>query len=470
MKGRIAMGGLTADAFASDSRVAQAKRLLLEALADHQKRIAGIRPPLPDLQTKYSELLRHFGELRGGSLFFPYLGSGFGKGPLVELADGSVKYDFITGIGVHYWGHNHPLLLEASLEAALGDTIMQGNLQQNVESESLVRTLLDAANRKGAFLKHCFLTTSGAMANENALKLIFQKKSPASRILAFEGCFAGRTLALSQITDKPAYRVGLPATLQVDYVPFYDPAHPRESSEKAVAILRRHLARYPGQHAAMVFELVLGEGGFYPGEHQFFVALMDVLKEHDVAILIDEIQTFGRTKELFAFQHFGLDEYVDVVTIGKLSQVCATIFREDFKPQPGSVSQTFTASTSGIYASKAIIRELLDDGYFGSEGKIARLHSHFENRLGAIEKRHPEWFRGPFGIGAMIAFTVFAGDLEKTKTFLRALFEAGVIGFYAGSTPVRVRFLIPAGAISFEDIDVASEIIEKTLVQVAASM
>ena len=69
---------------------------------------------------------------------------------------------------------------------------MQGNLQQNVETESLVRTLLDAANRKGAFFKHCFLTTSGAMANENALKLIFQKKSPASRILAFEGCFAGR--------------------------------------------------------------------------------------------------------------------------------------------------------------------------------------------------------------------------------------------------------------------------------------
>ena len=90
--------------------------------------------------------------------------------------------------------------------------------------------------------------------------------------------------------------------------------------------------------------------------------------------------------------------------------------------------------------------------------------------MGEGVRRSIEWFKGPNGIGAMIAFTVFAGDLEKTKTFLRALFEAGVIGFYAGSTPVRVRFLIPAGAISFEEIDVASEIIEKTLVQVAASV
>ena len=75
---------------------------------------------------------------------------------LVELADGSVKYDFISGIGVHHWGHSHPAMVEASLDAALRDTVMEGNLQQNVESVELVRSLLDAANAKGAKLKHCF--------------------------------------------------------------------------------------------------------------------------------------------------------------------------------------------------------------------------------------------------------------------------------------------------------------------------
>ena len=65
------------------------------------------------------------------------------------------------------------------------------------------------------------------MANENALKAAFQKRFPANRVLAFEHGFAGRTLALSQVTDKPAYRKGLPETLAVDHIPFFDPARPQ---------------------------------------------------------------------------------------------------------------------------------------------------------------------------------------------------------------------------------------------------
>jgi 4-aminobutyrate aminotransferase-like enzyme len=194
---------------------------------------------------------------------------------------------------------------------------------------------------------------------------------------------------------------------------------------------------------------------------------MDILREADAAILIDEVQTFGRTTELFAFQYFGLDEYVDVVTVGKSTQVCATIFREDFRPRPGLVSQTFTSSTSAIRAAEAILGVLTGEGFLGPDGKIARLHAHFEKRLKEIEARQPGKIKGPFGIGAMVAFTVFDGSLDMTKKFLHALFEAGVISFYAGSAPFRVRFLIPAGAVSFEDIDAVSAILEKTLVDIA---
>src|SRR5436190_703501 len=138
-------------------------------------------------------------------------GSGFGSGCLVELADGSVKYDMISGIGVHGLGHGNPILVAAGLEAALQDTVMQGNLQQNVESARLSRELLDVARAEGGQrLAHVFLSSSGATANENALKILFQKKSPASRLRAFEHAFAGRTMALAPITDKAAYRAGLP--------------------------------------------------------------------------------------------------------------------------------------------------------------------------------------------------------------------------------------------------------------------
>jgi 4-aminobutyrate aminotransferase-like enzyme len=460
------MSKTIAENFFSDPRVSEAKRLLLEALDEHQRQLQGVRSSDPELTPSYDELLKEFGQLRGGSLFFPYLGSGIGNGCLVELADGSVKYDFISGIGVHHWGHSHPAIIEAAIDAALRDTIMQGNLQQIAESVDVTRDLLAAANRYGARLAHCFLSTSGAMANENALKLIFQKKYPADRLLAFEGCFMGRTLALSQVTDKPDYREGIPRTLAVDYVPYYDATRPEESIRSAVECVKRYLHRYPGKHAAMCFELVLGEGGFYPGSRDFFVALMELAKQNQLAVMLDEIQTFGRTEQLFAFQHFKLDEYVDVLTLGKLSQLCAALFTEEYKPKPGLLSQTFTTSTAAMFAARAILRGLLEGDYFGPDGKIARLH-HFIGRLKEIQGRHPDLIAGPFGIGAMIAFTPFGGEPSRVKEFVHALFEAGVISFYAGSDRLRVRFLIPVGAVSFRDIDAVASLIEDTLVRMA---
>jgi 4-aminobutyrate aminotransferase-like enzyme len=450
---------------ASDPRISQAKRLLLDTIADHQRSITGIRPPEAELQQSYDEMLAEFGKVRGAPLFYPYIGSGLGRGPFVELADGSIKYDFISGIGVHHWGHSHPALIEASLDAAMQDTVMQGNLQQNSQSLEVASLLLEGANRNRARLKHCFLSTSGAMANENAFKIIFQKKSPADRVLAFEGCFAGRTLAMAQITDKPLYRAGLPSMLSVDYIPFFDPSRPEESIRISCEHLERHLERYPGKHAAMIFELILGEGGFYAGSRDFFAALMNILKQHNVVILVDEIQTFSRTTELFAFQHFGLDDFVDVVTVGKSAQVCATLFTEKYNPRPGLLSQTFISSTSELFAAKVIIRGLMEGDYFGTDGKIACFHDHFEKHLISIAERHPGLVTGPYGIGAMIAFTPFDGDPEKVKQLIHALFNAGVISFYAGHDLSRVRFLIPIGAITFDDIDQVALIIEETLLR-----
>jgi len=458
------MNKTLADQLAEDPRIIQARQVILDTLSEYQQSIVGVREPDPELRKPYDEAIKALGELRGAALYFPYLGSGFGKGALVELADASVKYDFISGIGVHHFGHCHRKIVEAQLQAAVRDTVMQGNLQQNTESVELARMLVAAANRYGAALTHCFFSTSGAMANENALKAIFQKKSPADRILAFSGCFAGRTLALCNITDKAAYREGLPSFLHVDYVPFFDDARPEESTRSALETLQDHLARYPGRHAAMCMELVLGEGGFYPGNREFFVPLLEILKEHSVAVLFDEIQTFSRTTELFAFQHFGLDEYVDVVTIGKSSQICATLFSDAFNPRPGLLSQTFTGATSALFASRVIVEELLNGGYFGPEGTIARVHDHCVRHFRAIEARHPELIAGPFGIGAMVAFTPLGGDSAAVQRFVHALFDAGVIGFYAGVQPTRARFLLPVGAVTIEDIDRVAAIVERTLV------
>lgn len=444
--------------FKNDPRLKKAKKMLIDVVEEHQKNITHVRPPQHHLIEPFEKTAASFNALRGGNLYFPYIGSGWGRGPLVELLDGSIKYDMITGIGPHFWGHCYPPLMEIAIDAALNGTIMQGHLQQNHDSFLLSELLVKVSG-----LDHCFLASSGAMANENGLKLIFQNKYPAHRILAFDKCFMGRTLALSQITDKPNFRDGLPITLEVDYIPFYDAQYPEESTANALASLYHHIERYPKQHAAMCFELIQGEGGFNAGTTEFFIALMKVLQKHNITIFIDEIQTFGRTPMLFAYQYFGLEDYVDVASIGKLSQTCATLFRDYLKPKPGLLSQTFTSSTVAIQTSYWIIQNLLSGNYYGANGKLVQLHARFEGHFKRIEEKHPEKIRGPYGIGGMVIFTPFDGDAKTTARFVQNLFQAGVISFIAGSSPTRVRFLIPAGVMSLHDVDNVMNIVEKVL-------
>lgn len=458
MKNDLPNNSLIANSFFNDPRIAEAKNLILNTLKEHQKEIKTIRPPNKNLQVKYDELLNLFAEYRGSKLWHPYLGSGIGNGALVELLDGSVKYDFISGIGVHYWGHSHNDIISASLDAAISDTVMQGNLQQNQDSVDLSELLI-----KTAGMDHCFLTTSGAMANENALKIAFQKRFPAQRVLAFDHCFAGRTTTMAQITDKPSFREGLPETIRVDYIPFFDPSRPQESTQHTLKVLNEHLKRYPRAHALMLLELVQGENGFYVGDKDFFRQIMQVLKKHEITILVDEVQTFARTSELFAFQHFELQEFVDIVTIGKVAQVGATLFKASYRPKPGLLSQTFTSSTAAIHTAKVIIEGLLNGDYLGQNGKINQLFDYFSDKLQQLHKRYPQKINGPYGIGTMIAFTPFDGDTQRVTEFAHTLFQKGVISFIAGSNPTRIRFLLPAGAITNHDIDAVTKIIEDLL-------
>jgi len=451
---------LVASKLSNDPRIAEAKRLILSAVNEHQQNISKVTPTNPSMKKFYEDTLASFGDIRGGKLWYPYIGSGMGNGALVELIDGSVKYDFISGIGVHYWGHSHPDLIEASIDSAISNTIMQGHLQQNNDSFKFSQLIIDNCN-----MDHCFLTTSGAMANENALKIAFQKNFPANRVLAFKSCFAGRTLAISQITDKPQYREGLPDTLSVDYVPFFDPTDPENSIKTSLQALQQHIQRYPNQHAVMIFEMVQGEAGIKPGSHEFFKALMTELKKHNITVFVDEVQTFGRTPQLFAYQHFDVEEYVDIVTIGKLSQVCATLFSKEYKPKPGLLSQTFTGSTTVIRAGQVIVSSLVKGDYFGTNGKIQNLHTYFVEHLEKLSHKYPSLIEGPWGIGAMIAFTPFKGDKEKVLKLTHSLFAAGVISFIAGADPMRIRFLIPIGAIEKSDIDNVVKILETTLLE-----
>ena len=462
------MAKTIADGFYNDPRLEKAKELIKEALTEHQSKITTVKPANPELKESYDAILKKVAEYRGGALFYNYLGTGIGNGPFVELADGSVKYDFITGIGVHFMGHSHPGVIGAQIDGAISNTVMNGHLQQNVDTAKLLELFSKQACKYGAEVKNVFLTSSGAMANENAFKLIFQKRAGATRFFAFEKCFAGRTLGMAWVTDKAAYRTGLPKTLDVDYIPFYNAEDHKGSIEKAVYAMKKAVTRFPGQHAGFIMELIQGENGSWVGHTEYFEALIAVCKENNISVLVDEVQTFARTTELFAFQYFKLDKHVDVVSVGKNSQVCATLYKDDHKPKPGLISQTFTGSSSQIAASYYVINEIINGGILGEDGKNAKLHNHFKKNLEKLNSKYPDKVKGPYGVGAMVGMTLFGGDEAKSKAFTMKLFENGVLSFLAGGGPTaRVRFLMPIMTTTEKHIDEVCIIIEKTLNEIA---
>jgi acetylornithine aminotransferase len=453
--------------------------------------ITDARPPVAALKQTYDDLLARAAAVRGKPLLYPFLGSGVGNGPLVELADGSVKWDMVCGIGVNFFGHSDPDLTEAALRGGLDDVVKHGNLTSNFEAYQFGETLLKEASRHSR-LRHAYVSTSGAMANENALKVclhrLYQRHcegtaandptkllanfTPTPRVLAFRDCFMGRSTTMAQIGDSHAGREGLPNVIHVDYMPFWDEAAAERMGpgvqgrtrfiDAALARLQEYTDRYPGAHACFIFEIVQGEGGFNVADRDYIKALMEFCKARKIAVWDDEIQTFGRLPRMFAYEHFDLGDYVDVFCVGKMTMACATLWTSDFNPKTNLLSGTFTGEGSSFRVGTRVIERLRDSASYDSgdaatQGQFSRHHALFRHHCGSLIAKHPEWFppvdalggggeRLMGGLGGMMRFTPFAGDKAKVTNACKAMFDEGVITFQCGHGPYHVRLLPPLPA------------------------
>ncbi len=450
--------------------------------------LTGARGPIAELKESYEQYMKRAADVRGRGLLYPYLSSGVGNGALVELMDGSVKWDMICGIGVHFFGHSDPELVGAAVRGSIDDTLKHGNLQSSFEPYEFCETLLTEARKKSK-LKHAYVATSGCMANENAIKVCYQKHAPASRVIAFKDCFMGRSVTMSQIGDAAGNRVGIPLSTQVDYMPFWDPAAAERMGagtagkkkfiDMAVSHLMQYIERYPKQHACFIFELCQGEGGFNVGDRDYLKALMDVCKAHKIAVWDDEIQTFGRAPtSMFMYEHFDLGEYVDVFCVGKMTQACVTMFTEEYNPGPGLLSGTFTGEGMSFRVGQRVLERLRDGGYYGPGGTIERHQNLFRKHAKALIDKHPEWFPPVAelngggenligGMGAMMRITPFGGKKDPINKACKACFDEGVIVFYAGHGPYHLRMLPPLGVFKDEQWPAVFECLERGLAKAA---
>lgn len=431
--------------------------LLIKDLLKKTKHITSPRPPNKKTILKYEHELQQVGNLRGRKLFYPYIGSGLGHGPLVELQDGSIKLDFICGIGVHILGHSHPEMLKAALKGAMEDIVMQGHLQANKIYSQVLQKLLSLAG-KNSRLSNAWLSLSGSMANENALKVIRQKKKGARYILAFERAFAGRTTLMAEITHNPKIKEDLPTYNEILRLPFCP-----ENPEKALKILKIHWKKKGKKIACFIVELMQGDGGCYKANKEFFEPLFEFCRKKEIAIWVDEVQTFCRSGEFFAFEKLQLGDFIDVLTVGKALQMSAALWTKEYNPRPGLVSGTFASSSSSLHCAKKIL-DILQTGYMGSQGRISKIFKLWKNHLQSLQKEG--LISDIDGWGLMAGATPLDGHPETTNRLLQLLFQKGLIAFSCGQgKKKRLRFLLPA-VVENKHLEQATFILREALLEI----
>jgi len=409
------------------------------------------------------EILDHFSKLKGRGFVYNYLSTGIGHGPFTKLVDGSTKYDLISSIGVNILGHSHPIYIKSFLESALSDTMMCGNLLTYQESYQLTETILKEVSMTR--LKHFWFAGSGSFANDTALKILWQKQAPKKKLIAFEKAFAGRSIATQDITFDKSYREGMPESIEVYHVPHFDQSNPTKSLQITLEALNKLYLQEGDNFCALMIEIIQGEAGFVYGTKEFYEGIFKWAQEKGIYIWIDEVQTFMRTTELFAFQMFELDKYIDIVTVGKALQTCGVLYTEALNPKPGLIAGTFNGSIASLKAGRKAIELLRNGDFYGPRGRIKNIENDFIEGLTNLKEGECSEKIGYIGgVGTMISFEVGDSSSAVTRKFLLNLFENGIIAFSAGKNPTRVRFLLPV-CLTKENIEEIFSSIKKTINQ-----
>jgi len=417
-----------------------------------KKNLTGVKAP--QKKQAYEQSLKQIADLRGRPLFYPYISSGRGQGPYVELLDGSVKLDFVCGIGPHILGHSNPDIIKACLKGAVEDVVMQGHLQVSEVYKELLESLIKIASKRSR-LTHAWFCPSGSMANENALKVLRQKHQEARKILAFEKAFAGRTTLMCEITDNPNIKQGLPVYDEVLRVPF----SPKEPS-LALKALKSHWEKEKSNIAVFMMELMQGDGGYFIAPRDFFVPLLEFCKSKSIAVWFDEVQTFARSGQMFAFETLGLGDYVDVCTIGKTLNLSASLWTKEYNPKPGLVSGTFSGANSSFHSALVILDKMKS---LIEQGQIEGIAKAWSERLKKLEEEG--LLSNVQGWGLMWGATPKKHSPQEVNELLQKLFHKGLICFSCGQGSVkRLRFLLPA-VLEESHLDEASDILKSALTE-----
>jgi len=352
-----------------------------------------------------------------------------GKSAKVWDEDGREYIDCVAGHGVVNVGHCNPKVVEAIKRQA--DTLITcPGIFYNDAKAILLEKLVGIAPPG---LKKAFLCNSGAESVEAALKFARLTTGKKGIICAMRG-FHGRTFGALSATFNPKYKEDfLPLVPGFTHVPFNNFDKLSENVD--------------GDTAAVLLEVVQGEGGVNIGGKEYFDRVRKLCDDKGILMIIDEVQTgFCRTGSMFACTQFGIEP--DMMCVAKSIAggipMGAVLCSDRVKSALGKHGSTFGGNPLSCAAASAAIDFMLNEKLnVQAKEKGAYL-------MEKLNARAPDKVREIRGLGLMIGIEL----KEKSKPYLVSLKEEGVLALPAGATVVR---LLPPLTISYEELDTVAE-------------
>lgn len=347
---------------------------------------------------------------------------------------GNAYLDFSSGIGVTNLGF-HPAIKNA-VKNQLEEIWHTPNLYQNSLQEEVAELLIGHRDYLA------FFCNSGAESNEAAIKLA-RKATGKSDIICFKQSFHGRTYAAMSATGQEKIQIGFaPLVPGFSYADYND----LESVKDLVG----------PQTAAIMLELVQGEGGVTPADKDFIGQLAALCQTAGILLIVDEVQTgIGRMGSLFAFEQYEIEP--DIITLAKgLANglpVGAMLGKSSLGSafSYGSHGTTFGGNKLALSSSKQVLEIMTPDFLQQVQDKADYLQEQLKEKLGSLPA-----VLDIRGLGMMVGIETGA-DLGQIVVAAR---QNGLIVLTAGSNVIR---LLPPLTITRVEIDQAVAVLEKVM-------
>ncbi len=411
------------------------------------------------------------------------IGIASANGAAVTDVDGNTLLDFAGGIGVLAIGHCPPTVVEAIQRQAaemIHFCAIVGTYEPYVELAELMNEITP-----GNFAKKTVLVNSGSEANETAIK-IARSATGRPAIIVFEGAYHGRTnLTLSMTSKYGLFKKGFgPFAPEVYRIPFpYTYRRPNGMSEEAfvqdcIARLENALIAQvdPSAVAAIVIEPVQGEGGFIPVPEPFLRRIRELCTQHGMVFIADEVQCgFGRTGEMFALNHYGIepDLIVTAKSIAAGMPIAAVTGRADIMdaPHPGGLGGTYSGNPIACAAAIETIKLMREPSFL--EG-ARRVGQRMRDHLTKIQAENP-LIGDVRGLGPMLLMEHVLDPVTKTPALneniiiVNEALKRGVVLMRAGLHSNCVRYLPPLN-MTEEQVDEGMAVVAESVAIAQSSL